>query len=136
MLPVPAADPGEGPALDDAALLQVARQSGAAAVLRSVVSAESAVVPPPPSVGISIGGFGGSYRGGGGIGFGVAAPLGGSGPADIGYAASAALTDVPSGRLMWSGRASAAPSRDAGAQMATLAMLLLDAARQSGFFAP
>jgi len=135
-LPVPAPDPGDGPAPDDAALLQVARQAGAAAVLRSVVSAESAVVPPPPSVGISIGGFGGTYRSGGGIGIGVAAPLGGAGPADIGYAASAALTDVASGRLMWSGRASAAPSRDAGAQMATLAALLLDAARQSGFFAP
>ncbi len=93
-LPVPAPDPGDGPAPDDAALLQVARQAGAAAVR----------------------GFGGTYRSGGGIGIGVAAPLGGAGPADIGYAASAALTDVASGRLMWSGRASAAPSRDAGAQ--------------------
>jgi hypothetical protein len=40
------------------------------------------------------------------------------------------------GRLMWSARArSAPPSSDINQQLATLAMLLLDAARQAGLFA-
>ena len=90
---------------------------------------------PGPTIGIGIGGFGGSYRSGGGVGFGVSAPLGGAGPAETGYAATASLTDVASGRLMWSARASAPPSSDVDQQLSTLATLLLDAARQAGLFA-
>jgi hypothetical protein len=69
------------------------------------------------------------------MGFGMSAPIGGAGPAETGYAATASLTDVASGRLMWSARASASPSSDVGQQLSALAMLLLDAARQAGFFA-
>jgi hypothetical protein len=69
------------------------------------------------------------------VGFGVSAPLGGGGPAETGYGATASLTDVASGKLMWSARASAAPSADIAQQLGTLANQLLDAARQAGLFA-
>jgi len=135
-VPVPAADPGDVPPLPDEALLRAARQAGASAVLRSTVAAEVAVASPGPTIGIGIGGFGGGYRSGGGVGIGVSAPVAGAGKMDTGFGANAALVDVASGSLMWSGRASAAPSSDVGQQLATLARLLVDAARQAGMFAP
>ena len=113
---------------------EVTRAIAAVAQGRVSLVAEVAVVPPGPTIGIGIGGFGGGYRSGGGFGFGMSAPIGGAGPADTGYGASASLSDTRSGQLMWSGRASAAPSGDAGAQLGLLATRLLEAARQSGLF--
>jgi hypothetical protein len=127
-------DVGDATALTEAALLQAARSAGASALWRTQLAPEVVAVEPGPSIGIGIGGFGGSYRSGGGVGFGVSAPLGGAGPAETGYAANASLTDVASGRLMWSAHASASPSSDVGQQLSELAALLLDAARQAGFF--
>jgi hypothetical protein len=128
-------DVGDAAAANEAALLQAARRAGAVALLRTSLAPEVAVAAPGPSIGIGIGGFGGSYRSGGGVGIGVSAPLGGAGPVETGYGATASLTDVASGRLMWSARASAVPSSDISQQLATLATLLLDAARQAGMFA-
>lgn len=128
-------DVGEATAPTEVALLQTARSAGAVALLRTQISPEVVAVAPGPSIGIGIGGFGGSYRSGGGVGFGVSAPLGGAGPAETGYATTASLTDVASGRMMWSARASAPPSSDVAQQLSTLATLLLDAARQAGLFA-
>jgi len=118
----------------EAALLHGARDVGAVALLRTQLVPEVVAVAPGPSIGIGIGGFGGGYRSGGGVGFGVSAPLGGGGPAQTGYAASASLIDVASGKLMWSARASAAPSADLAQQLGQLANQLLDAARQAGLF--
>ena len=132
--PVPAPE-ADGAAPDETALLQAARGAGAAALLRLTIVPEVAAVAPGPSIGIGIGGFGGGYRSGGGVGFGVSAPLGAGGPAETGYGAAAALNDVASGQLMWSARASAAPSSDVNQQLATMAAQLLDGARQSGLFA-
>jgi hypothetical protein len=64
----------------------------------------------------------------------VSTPIGGAGPVETGYGANASLTDVASGRLMWSARATAAPSSDVGQQLTTLATILLDSARQAGLF--
>jgi hypothetical protein len=116
------------------ALLQTARGAGAVALWRTTLTPDAAAAPPGPSIGIGIGGFGGSYRGGGGIGFGVSGPIGGTGALQVGYSASASLTDVASGQLMWSARATAPPSSDLSQQMNTLSQLLADAARQSGLF--
>jgi hypothetical protein len=127
-------DPGANPPSDTEALLQAARSAGAVALWRTTVTPEVTVAAPGPSIGIGIGGFGGGYRSGGGVGFGVSAPLGGAGAVETGYSASASLTDVASGKLMWSARATAAPSSDVGQQLATLATLLLDSARQAGLF--
>ena len=44
------------------------------------------------------------------------------------------ITDVASGRLMWSARASAPPSADVNAQIADLSRSLLDAAGGAGVF--
>jgi hypothetical protein len=127
-------DPAQAAAADEQALLQAARRAGAVALWRTQLSPEVVAVAPGPSIGIGIGGFGGGYRSGGGVGFGVSAPLA-AGPAETGYAASASLTDVASGKLMWSARASAPPSSDLAQQLSTLTGLLLDAARQAGMFA-
>jgi hypothetical protein len=132
-LPTPDAD---GAAADDAALLGAARAAGAAALLRTTIIAETTSVAPAPTIGIGIGGFGGGYRSGGGVGIGMSAPVGGGGPAETGFGASAGLTDVASGKLMWSARASAAPSSDVNRQLALLASQLVEAAKQSGLFAP
>ncbi len=126
---------GDNPAFSEAPLLQDARGAGAVALLRTQLAPEVVAVAPGPSIGIGIGGFGGGYRSGGAVGFGVSAPLGGGGPAETGYGASASLTDVASGKLMWSARASAAPSADIAQQLGTLSNQLLDAARQAGLFA-
>jgi hypothetical protein len=115
------------------ALLQEARTAGAAAVLRADLTPAAAAVNPGPSIGIGIGGFGGGYRGGGGVGFGVSAPVG-AGTVETGYGASASLTDVASGQMMWSASATAPPSSNLNEQMDALATVLLDAARQAGFF--
>lgn len=128
-------DVGDAAVQGEAALLQAARSAGATVLLRTQLAPEVVAVAPGPTIGIGIGGFGGSYRSGGGVGFGMSAPIGGVGPAETGYAATASLTDVASGRLMWSARASAPPSSDVAQQLTALATLLLDAARQAGFFA-
>jgi len=73
-------DVGEATAPTEVALLQTARSAGAVALLRTQISPEVVAVAPGPSIGIGIGGFGGSYRSGGGVGFGVSAPLGGRRP--------------------------------------------------------
>lgn len=131
--PLPAPDPAPP---DEATLLRVAQSAGAVALWRTTISPEVAAVTPSPSIGIGIGGFGGGYRSGGGVGIGMSAPIGGGGPAQTGYGASAALSDVASGRLMWSGRASASPSSDVNQQLAKMAAQLMDGARQSGLFGP
>jgi hypothetical protein len=133
MQPVPAPDPAPP---DEATLMRVAQSAGAVALWRTTISPEVAAVAPSPSIGIGIGGFGGGYRSGGGVGIGMSAPIGGGGPAQTGYGASAALSDVASGRLMWSGRASASPSSDVNQQLAKMSAQLLEGARQSGLFGP
>lgn len=136
-LPLLAPDRGNAGANSPAvaeALLKAARGAGAAAVLQTTLAPEVAVAAPGPSIGIGIGGFGGGYRSGGSVGLGVSTPIGDAGPVETGYGANASLTDVASGRLMWSARATAAPSSDVGQQLTTLATILLDSARQAGLF--
>jgi hypothetical protein len=116
------------------ALLQTARGAGAVALWRTTLTPEAASASPGPSIGIGIGGFGGGYRSGGGVGFGVSGPVGGAGALEIGYSANGSLTDVASGRMMWSARATAPPSSDLNQQLNTLAQLLADSARQAGLF--
>lgn len=135
MHPLPAPDSADA-AADEAALLRAARSHGAAALLRTTITPEVSALAPSPSIGIGVGGFGGSYGSGGSVGIGMSAPIGAGGPAQTGFGASAGLLDVASGKLMWSARASAAPSSNANQQLAALAAQLIDAARQSGLFAP
>lgn len=112
------------------AYVSAARSTGSAAALVVRVSEADARVSGPVSVGL--GGFG---FGGGGVvgGLGVSVPLGG-GRTTIGYATSARLVQVPGGQLMWTARASAAPSNDPAAQLAELARTTLDGAQKAGWF--
>lgn len=111
-----------------------AHAAGAAVLFSARIAPESVAVSSGPSFSIGIGGFGGSGRSGGGVGLGVAAPIGGAGSPSTGYSASGSLIDVPSGRLIWSAKASAAPASDVNEQLATLAKTLLEAARNAGLF--
>jgi hypothetical protein len=84
-------------------------------------------------VGIGIGGFSGGWGRGGSVGIGVGVPIG-AGSTATGYSANGALTDVGSGKLMWTARASTEPSTDVNQQMATLAKRVLQAAQKAGLF--
>ena len=114
--------------------LSAARSAGAETVLNSAIAPDATVVNPGPSVGFGIGGFrmGG---GGGGVGtsVGMSAPVG-SGQVMTGYAANSTLTDVASGRLMWTAKATTPPSKDVNEQMAKLAKAVADGAQKAGFF--
>jgi hypothetical protein len=129
VLPAPGTVPAAQPGIADAHYLPVARDIGAKAVLSVTVGASSASVSP--GVMLSIGGFGFGRNSGGGVG--VSAPIGG-GQVSNGYSANGRVTDVASGRLMWSARASAPPSSDVNAQLTDLSKSVLDAADKAGLF--
>jgi len=82
-------------------------------------------------VSLGIGGFGFGRHSAGGVG--VSAPIGG-GQVSSGYSASSRVTDVASGRLMWSARATTPPSSDINAQLADLSKTVVDAAQKAGLF--
>ncbi|MGY4829970.1 hypothetical protein ACVNIS_15485 [Sphaerotilaceae bacterium SBD11-9] len=125
--PVPAPDVAGNPAPGQ--YITAAKTAGAKAALVSTVSQSSTVVSPGFSVGFGMGGFGSS--GGGGVG--VSAPVGG-GAVSNGYAANGTITDAASGRVMWTGRASAPPSNDVNGQMAELARIVVTTAKSAGLF--
>ncbi|KQV98458.1 hypothetical protein [Rhizobacter sp. Root1221] len=86
------------------------------------------------SSGVSVGfGMGGGFghRGFGGVG--VSAPIGGS-RISQGYVANASLSDVASGRLMWTGKASTRSSEDLNWQVDSLTKAVVGGAQQAGFF--
>lgn len=130
LVAAPGALPGGPPVgATDAQYLPLARENGAKAVFSVSVGLASQSVSQGVSLGIGLGGFG---RGVGG-GLGVSAPIGG-GQVNRGYAANARVTDVASGRLMWTARASAPPSSDVNQQLGELSKSVLDAAGSAGLF--
>ena len=113
----------------DVQYLPLARENGAKAVLSVSVGLASQTVSQGVSLGLGLGGFGRSL--GGGVG--VSAPIGG-GQVSQGYAASGRVTDVASGRLMWTARASSPASSDVNQQFVELSKSMLDAAAAAGLF--
>jgi len=113
----------------DSQLLPAARESGAKALMVMTVAVAVHDVSAPFSVGI--GGFG--FGSGGSVGVGVSAPVGG-GRVSAGYSANGRVTDVPSGRLVWTAKATSPPSSDVNAQMADLSRIVLGAADKAGLF--
>ncbi|MBX3623231.1 MAG: hypothetical protein KF891_24955 [Rhizobacter sp.] len=107
--------------------VSAARASGTKAVFVTSVAPASTVAKPGFTVGFGIGGFGGGV--GGGVG--VSAPVG---PTKVatGYAANVSVTDVASGRLMWTARASEAASEDINAQVEALAKKVVAGAVKAG----
>ncbi|KQU80603.1 MULTISPECIES: hypothetical protein [unclassified Rhizobacter] len=108
----------------------IARDRGATAVLRTRAMPSLS----RPDSGVSLG-FGlGTFGSGVGLGVGMSTPVGGGGNATVGYAAETSITDVRSGKLMWTGRATTAPSKEVNKQMAELATALLSGAQKAGWF--
>ena len=73
-------------------MLAAARSGGAKAILSSTIAPEATVVNPGPTVGLGVGGFGGSggWNSGGSVG--IAVPVG-AGQVNTSYAANMVLTD-------------------------------------------
>ena len=113
----------------DGQLLPAARDAGAKAVM--VMTVAVAVSDVSQGVSIGIGGFGFGSHSAGGVG--VSAPIGG-GKVTSGYAANGRVTDVASGRLLWTAKATASPSSDVAAQMGDLSRSVLGAADKAGIF--
>jgi hypothetical protein len=84
-----------------------------------------------PGFSIGVGGFGFGRRSA--VGVGVEAPIGG-GRVTSGYSANGRVTDVTSGRLVWTAKATAPPSSDVDAQMGELSKAVLGAADKAGLF--
>ena len=114
----------------DPQLLPAAREAGAQAMMVMTVAVAVQDVSQPIQIGIGGFGFGG---GGGSAGVGISAPVGG-GRVTSGYSANGRVTDVPTGRLVWTAKATAPPSSDINAQMSDLSKLVLGAADKAGLF--
>ena len=113
----------------DPKVLQAAGDAGAKAVFSVVVGVSARTVSPGMS--INLGGFGFGSNGGGGIG--VSAPIGG-GQVNSGYSANGRVTEVASGRLLWTVRATAPPSSNVTSQLSELSATVLAAADKAGMF--
>ena len=112
--------------------MATARSSGAKAVWRSTVAPDATVGTPGPTVGIGVGGFGGGYGAGGvGAGVGVGVPVGPD-RVETAYGANLVLTDIETGRVMWTSKVTTAASRDVNAQMDKLAQTGVEAAQKAG----
>jgi hypothetical protein len=122
-------NPEPGRPVPDERYFAAARSAGARAVLSATVMLAARDISQPFQIGI--GGFG--WGGSGSAGVGVSVPVGGGQPT-AGYAIDSHITDVSSGRLMWSAKASTPPSNDINGQLASLAKIALGSAEKSGLF--
>lgn len=113
----------------DAQLLPAAREAGAKAMM--VMTVAVAVNDVSPGFSIGIGGFGFGRHSG--VGVGADVPIGG-GRVTSGYSANGRVTDVPTGRLVWTAKATSPPSSDVNAQMSELSKAVLGAADKAGLF--
>ena len=113
----------------DAQILPAARDAGARALM--VMTVAVAVNDVGPGFSVGIGGFGFGRHSA--VGVGVEAPIGG-GRVTSGYSANGRVTDVTSGRLVWTAKATAPPSSDVNAQMGELSRSVLGAADRAGLF--
>jgi hypothetical protein len=129
VLPAPGAVAVTPPGVADMQYLPAARETGAKAVLSVTLGPSSQSVSQGVQIGIGGFGFGGHSAGG----IGVSAPIGG-GQVSQGYSANGRVTDVASGRLMWTARASTPPSSNVNEQLADLSKSVLDAAGKAGLF--
>lgn len=113
----------------DSQLLPAARDAGARAMMVMTVAVAVNAVSPGFSVGIGGFGFGSNSA----VGLGVNAPIGG-GTVTSGYSANGRVTEVSSGRLVWTAKATSPASSDVSAQMGELSRVVLTAAEKDGLF--
>jgi hypothetical protein len=136
---VPGPDEGSGAPvrpLNHDQYLGAARQANAKAVLTHSLTPQDVAVSGS-SMSIGIGGFGiggGGGRGSSvGAGVGVSAPIGGQ-QTNTGYAMNSRITDVGSGKLLWTAKASAPASSDITGQVAELTKVVFGAADKAQLF--
>lgn len=121
------ADPAAGDAL-----LKVARAVRADAVLAMRLEWSGGSVSPSGStVGVGVGGSRGGWSGGTSGAIGITLPLGGTGPA---LASGTSLTDVATGKLVWSGRARGSGTVSESAQLGELTRLTTEALKGAALF--
>jgi hypothetical protein len=131
------AAPGERPMAE--AQLGAARAAGARSILSAAISPDATVVNPGPSVGVGLGSYTGSGGWGSGsgsavgVGVGFSLPVGG-GQVQQALGATGALTNVASGKTMWTVRSSAPASGNTNAQVSQLGKAIVSAAQRAGFF--
>jgi hypothetical protein len=117
-------------------IFAAARRAGANAIWAATVAPDFTVVSPGPTISFGIGGFGtsgGWYRSSGvGGGIGVGFPVGVE-QVNTAYAADMTLTDVETGRLMWSSRITTPASQDITEQVTQLVEVGVKSAQQAGF---
>jgi len=130
---VPGPEEGSGAPvrpLNNDQYLGAARQANAKAVLTHSIT--TADVSSGSGVSIGIGAFGiggGNVRGGAG----VSVPVGGQ-QTNTGYAMNSRVTDVGSGKVLWTAKASASPSSDVSGQLAELTRTVFGAADKAQLF--
>lgn len=134
-IPVSPADPGQvagsSAGSPGDAVLAEARNAGAKAVWVSAIAPEATFVDPGPTLGVGVGTGGWNSGTFGGVGVGVTAPVG-SPQTHVAYAANLTLTDVSTGRLIWTSKVTTPASRDVGEQISKLAQTGVDAAQKAG----
>ena len=130
---VPGPDAGAGAAvrpLNNDQYIGAARDAGAKVVLTHSVT--TADVSSGSGVSIGLGAFGiggGNVRGGAG----VSMPVGGY-QTNTGYAINSRVTEVASGKLLWTAKASASPSSDVSGQLSELNKAVFGAADKAQLF--
>jgi hypothetical protein len=133
---VPGPDEGSGAQvrpLNNDQYLGAAREANAKAVLTHSITPGDVSVGGGSGVSVGIGGVGGGRGSAGGVGVGVSMPVGGY-QTTTGYAMNSRVTDVGSGKLLWTAKASASPSSDISAQLSELHKVVFDAADKAQLF--
>ena len=117
-------------------IFAAARRAGANAIWAATIAPDVTVVSPGPTIGFGIGGFGtsgGWHRSSGvGGGIGVGFPVGAE-QVNTAYAADMTLTDVETGRLMWTSKITTPASQDITEQVTELTQAGVKSAQQAGF---
>jgi len=129
--PQAAAAPAPGQA-GDARYVEQARAARATAVWAASVGPETFASDYRAAPGFSIG-LGGFVGRGSGVGVGVGVPIGSATATPL-YAADARVTDVASGRLVWTARAGSPPPGEVDRQLDDLLQRLVTAASQAHLF--
>jgi hypothetical protein len=108
---------------------EAARATNARAVLTSRIAPGASVAAPRPTIGFGVGSWGGNVS----TGVGVNVPVGEQ-RVNTSYMADMVLTDVESGKVMWTSSVATPASSNVNAQVADLAKSGVEAAKKSGLF--
>ena len=112
--------------------LGAAREMGAKAVFVAKVTRDASVIGSSTRIGIGVGtsvGVGSGTVVGGGVG--ASAPVGNT-RIDTAYGASMVLTDIATGRMMWTMKATTPASQNVDAQIRELAKVGVEEAQKAG----